>query len=174
MLPIPSKKAEPFKLWLAQVGRERIEEIEDPEIALDRAMETYLKKGYSKEWINQRLKSIEVRKELTDEWQERGIETNGMVERANGIIKQATIVKKTYQNRVEMEEDLIKFLVYYNTIRRHGSIQKELQVKTPFQAMIKWYELKPEIFKITPTEFKNKIVNLNASLSNFHQQPGET
>lgn len=70
---IPSKKAEPFKLWLAKVGHERIEETEDPEIAFDRAMETYLKKGYSKDWINQRLKSIEVRKELTDEWQERGV-----------------------------------------------------------------------------------------------------
>ena len=68
---IPSPKAEPFKLWLAQVGYERIEETEDPELAMDRAMKTYLKKGYSKEWINQRLKSIEVRKELTDEWQER-------------------------------------------------------------------------------------------------------
>ena len=70
---IPSPKAEPFKLWLAQVGSERIEETEDPELAFDRAMETYLKKGYSKEWINQRLKSIEVRKELTDEWQNRGM-----------------------------------------------------------------------------------------------------
>ncbi|HED07402.1 MAG TPA: hypothetical protein ENI57_04735 [Ignavibacteria bacterium] len=70
---IPSPKAEPFKLWLAKVGYERIEETEDPELAFDRAMETYLKKGYSKEWINQRLKSIEVRKELTDEWQERGM-----------------------------------------------------------------------------------------------------
>ncbi|MFH2043699.1 MAG: BRO family protein [Pseudomonadota bacterium] len=70
---IPSPKAEPFKLWLAKVGSERIEETEDPELAFDRAMETYLKKGYSKEWINQRLKSIEVRKELTDEWQERGM-----------------------------------------------------------------------------------------------------
>lgn len=68
---IPSPKAEPFKLWLAKVGYERIEETEDPEIAFDRAMKTYLQKGYSKEWINQRLKSIEVRKELTDEWQER-------------------------------------------------------------------------------------------------------
>ena len=68
---IPSPKAEPFKLWLAKVGRERIDEIEDPELAFDRAMQTYLKKGYTKEWINQRLKSIEVRKELTDEWQER-------------------------------------------------------------------------------------------------------
>jgi len=70
---IPSPKAEPFKLWLAQVGYERIEETEDPELAFDRAMKTYLAKGYSKEWINQRLKSIEVRKELTDEWQERGM-----------------------------------------------------------------------------------------------------
>ena len=70
---VPSPKAEPFKLWLAQVGRERIDEIEDPELSFDRAMKTYLQKGYSKEWINQRLKSIEVRKELTDEWKERGM-----------------------------------------------------------------------------------------------------
>ncbi len=68
---IPSPKAEPFKLWLAKVGYERIEETEDPEIAFDRAMKTYVLKGYSREWINQRLKSIEVRKELTDEWHER-------------------------------------------------------------------------------------------------------
>ncbi len=65
---IPSPKAEPFKIWLAKVGYERIEETEDPEKAFDRAMETYLKKGYSVNWINQRLKSIEIRKELTDEW----------------------------------------------------------------------------------------------------------
>jgi len=70
---IPSPKAEPFKRWLAKVGAERVEETEDPELAFDRAMATYLKKGYSKEWINQRLKSIEVRKELTDEWQQRGM-----------------------------------------------------------------------------------------------------
>jgi len=70
---IPSPKAEPFKVWLAKVGYERIEETEDPEKAFDRAMETYLKKGYSKNWINQRLKSIEVRKELTDEWELRGV-----------------------------------------------------------------------------------------------------
>ena len=70
---IPSPKAEPFKMWLAKVGYERIEETEDPELAFERAMETYLKKGYSKNWINQRLKSIEVRKDLTDEWDIRGI-----------------------------------------------------------------------------------------------------
>lgn len=70
---IPSKKAEPFKLWLARVGSERINETADPELAIDRALETYLKKGYSRNWINQRLKTIEVRKELTDEWEKRGI-----------------------------------------------------------------------------------------------------
>lgn len=70
---VPSPKAEPFKLWIAKVARERIDEIEDPEIGIDRLMETYLKKGYSKEWINQRLKSIELRKELTDEWDVRGV-----------------------------------------------------------------------------------------------------
>ncbi len=70
---IPSPKAEPFKMWLAKVGYERIEETEDPELAFERAMDTYLKKGYSKNWINQRLKSIEVRKDPTDEWDTRGI-----------------------------------------------------------------------------------------------------
>ena len=71
---IPSQKAEPFKLWLAQVGRERIEETIDPELTIDRALETYLKKGYSREWINQRLQAIQVRKELTDEWDAHGVQ----------------------------------------------------------------------------------------------------
>lgn len=70
---IPSPKAEPFKMWLAKVGRERIDEMEDPEIAINRALETYLKKGYSEAWVNQRLKSIEIRKGLTDEWDRGGI-----------------------------------------------------------------------------------------------------
>jgi hypothetical protein len=70
---VPSKKAEPFKQWLAEVGRERIEEVIDPELTIDRALETYLKKGYSNEWINQRLQSIQVRKELTDEWENKGV-----------------------------------------------------------------------------------------------------
>ncbi len=71
---IPSPKAEPFKLWLAEVGKERIDEIVDPELTIDRALETYLKKGYSREWINQRLQAIQVRKELTDAWEDHGIE----------------------------------------------------------------------------------------------------
>ena len=71
---IPSPKAEPFKIWLAQVGKERIEETIDPELTIDRALETYLKKGYTREWINQRLQAIQVRKELTDEWHDRGVQ----------------------------------------------------------------------------------------------------
>ena len=71
---IPSKKAEPFKVWLAQVGRDRIEEIIDPELTIDRALETYAKKGYPSDWINQRLQTIRARKELTDAWQAHGVE----------------------------------------------------------------------------------------------------
>ena len=71
---IPSPKAEPFKLWLAEVGKERIDEIIDPELTIDRALETYLKKGYKREWVNQRLQAIQVRKELTDAWDDAGIQ----------------------------------------------------------------------------------------------------
>ena len=70
---IPSPKAEPFKMWLAEVGKERIDEIADPELTIDRALQTYLQKGYSREWINQRLQAIQVRKELTDAWQDHGV-----------------------------------------------------------------------------------------------------
>jgi hypothetical protein len=74
---VPSKKAEPFKIWLAKVGSDRLDEIQDPELSINRALNTYLKKGYSKEWVNQRLKTIEIRKELTDEWNRSGINNQG-------------------------------------------------------------------------------------------------
>ncbi len=80
---IPSKKAEPFKMWLAQVGRERMEETIDPELAIDRALDTYLKKGYSEDWIHQRLLSIRVRNELTTEWKQRGIKSGNEFEYAS-------------------------------------------------------------------------------------------
>ncbi|MCE6988468.1 Bro-N domain-containing protein [Dyadobacter sp. CY323] len=100
---IPSPKAEPFKLWLAKVGSERIEESENPELSIDRAMEAYLQKGYSKEWINQRLKSIEVRKELTDEWDNRGVKAGKEFATLTDIITQAWSEKtvkeyKQYKN----------------------------------------------------------------------------
>ena len=91
---IPSPKAEPFKQWLAKTGYERIEESQNPELSIDRAMENYLKLGYSKEWINQRLKSIEVRKELTDEWENRGVKNGQEFATLTDIITQAWSGKK--------------------------------------------------------------------------------
>ena len=91
---VPSPKAEPFKQWLAKTGYERIEESQNPELSIDRAMENYLKLGYSKEWINQRLKSIEVRKELTDEWENRGVKKGQEFATLTDIITQAWSGKK--------------------------------------------------------------------------------
>lgn len=107
---IPSPKAEPFKLWLAKVGYERIEETEDPEIAFDRAMETYLKKGYSTNWINQRLKSIEVRKELTDEWEERGIKKGQEYAILTDEITQAWagLTTKDYKNLKQLKKENLR------------------------------------------------------------------
>lgn len=100
--------------------------------------------------------------------------TNGMVERVNGTIKNNTILKNEYKDKSQMNDDLIQFLIYYNLYRRHGSIRKELNVKTPFQAVEKWFILKPEIFRVSPEEFKNKILNLNQNKVNLYQQPFET
>lgn len=86
---IPSPKAEPFKQWLAKVGYERLEEIQDPELSINRAMENYLNLGYSKDWINQRLKSIEVRKELTNEWEKRGVKMGQQFATLTDIITSA-------------------------------------------------------------------------------------
>jgi transposase-like protein len=95
--------------------------------------------------------------------------TNGMVERVNGTIKNNTILKTQYKSLEEMKNDLFKFLKFYNLYRRHGSIRRELKVKTPFDAIEKWYQMKPEIFKITPTEFKTNLLNLNQIIINSHQ-----
>jgi hypothetical protein len=106
---IPSPKVEPFKQWLAKVGYERIEESQDPEISIDRAMENYLKLGYSKEWINQRLKSIEVRKELTDEWENRGVKKGQEFATLTDIITQAwsgKTVKQYKQHKNLKKENL--------------------------------------------------------------------
>jgi transposase InsO family protein len=100
--------------------------------------------------------------------------TNGMVERVNGTIKNNTIIKNEYKDKSQMNDDLIQFLIYYNLYRRHGSLRKELNVKTPFQAIEKWFILKPEIFRISPDEFKKKILNLNQNKVNLYQQPCET
>ena len=107
---VPSKKAEPFKLWIAKVARERIDEIEDPEIGIDRLMETYLKKGYSKEWVNQRLKSIEVRKELTDEWDNRGVKKGQEYAILTDEITKAWsgLSVKEYKNHKELKKENLR------------------------------------------------------------------
>lgn len=106
---IPSPKAEPFKQWLAQVGYERVEETQDPEKSIDRAMENYLKLGYSKDWINQRLKSIEVRKDLTDEWETRGVKKGQEYASLTDIITKAwsgKTVKQYKQHKILKKENL--------------------------------------------------------------------
>jgi len=97
---IPSTKAEPFKLWLAQVGSERLDEMQDPELSIDRALEQYLKLGYSENWINQRLKSIEIRKELTDEWKNRGLKEGQQFATLTDIITKAWAGKTTKEYKV--------------------------------------------------------------------------
>jgi len=97
---IPSPKAEPFKLWLAQIAAERLDEIQDPELSIDRALEQYLKLGYSENWINQRLKSIEIRKELTDEWKKRGLKEGLQFATLTDIITKAWSDKTTKEYKV--------------------------------------------------------------------------
>ncbi|MDH2997979.1 antirepressor [Pasteurellaceae bacterium LFhippo2] len=97
---IPSPKAEPFKLWLAEVGKERLDEIQDPELSIDRALEQYLKLGYSESWINQRLKSIEIRKELTDEWKARGVKQGKEFAVLTDILTKAWSDKTTKEYKV--------------------------------------------------------------------------
>ena len=97
---IPSPKAEPFKLWLAQVAAERLDEMQDPEMSIDRALEQYLKLGYSQNWINQRLKSIEIRKELTDEWKNRGLKEGQQFATLTDIITKAWAGKTTKEYKV--------------------------------------------------------------------------
>jgi BRO family, N-terminal domain len=97
---IPSPKAEPFKLWLAQVAAERLDEMQDPELSIDRALEQYVRLGYSESWINQRLKSIEIRKELTDEWKKRGLKAGQQFATLTDIITKAWAGKTTKEYKV--------------------------------------------------------------------------
>jgi len=97
---IPSQKAEPFKLWLAQIASERLDEMQDPELTIDRALEQYLQLGYSENWINQRLKSIEIRKELTDEWKSRGLKEGVQFATLTDIITKAWADKTTREYKI--------------------------------------------------------------------------
>lgn len=107
---IPSPKAEPFKIWLAQVGAERLDEMQDPEISIDRALEQYLNLGYSENWINQRLKSIEIRKELTDEWKKRGLKEGSQFATLTDIITMAWAGKttKSYKTLKDLKKENLR------------------------------------------------------------------
>jgi len=107
---IPSKKAEPFKLWLANVGNERINETADPELAINRALKIYLEKGYSKEWVNQRLKSIEIRKDLTNEWEKRGVKEGKEFAVLTGEISKAwsEMTTKEYKNFKNLKKENLR------------------------------------------------------------------
>ena len=107
---IPSPKAEPFKLWLSQLARERLEEIDDPELGIERLMEYYIRKGYSESWINQRLKSIEVRKELTDEWERRGVKKGQEFAALTDVITQtwAGMTTKQYKQHKGLKTESLR------------------------------------------------------------------
>ncbi len=126
---IPSPKAEPFKLWLAKVGRERIDEIEDPEIGIDRLMETYLRKGYSKEWINQRLKSIEVRKELTDEWENRGVKKENLRDHMTNLELVLNMLAEASTTEISREKEPVTFDENRDVARKGGNVAKAARLK---------------------------------------------
>ena len=110
---IPSPKAEPFKLWLAQIASDRLDEMQDPELSIDRALEQYLQLGYSENWINQRLKSIEIRKELTDEWKNRGLKEGQQFATLTDIIS------KSWSGKTTKEYKILKGLKKRKSTRQH-------------------------------------------------------
>ena len=137
---IPSPKAEPFKLWLAEVARERLDEMDDPELGIDRMLEYYHRKGYSTNWINQRLKSIEVRKELTDEWEQRGVKQGQEYATLTDIITHgwSGLTTKQYKQlkslkKESLRDNMTNFKLALNTLAEATTteISKQHQPKTP-------------------------------------------
>jgi len=168
---IPSSKAEPLKLWLAKVGYQRLEEIEDPELAINRALQTYLKKGYSPEWINQRLKTIEVRKELTDEWQLRGIEEGLEFAILTNEITKAWSGKtvreyKNYKNlkKENLRDNMTNLELVLNTLAEATTteISKDRKPKTfddSRQIARRGGQIAGNTRKEIETETKNKVIS---------------
>lgn len=143
---VPSPKAEPIKLWLAQIASERLDEMQDPELTIDRALEQYLQLGYSENWINQRLKSIEIRKELTDEWKNRGVKEGQQF----AIL--TDIISKSWSNRTTKEYKILKGLKKENL--RDNMTNTELILNMLAEASVKdiSQSVNPETFE------ENKIV----------------
>jgi hypothetical protein len=143
---VPSPKAEPFKLWLAQIAAERLDEMQDPELSIDRALEQYLQLGYSENWINQRLKSIEIRKELTDEWKNRGVKEGQQY----AIL--TDIISKAWSDKTTKEYKILKGLKKENL--RDNMTNTELILNMLAEASVKdiSQSVNPETFE------ENKIV----------------
>ncbi|MBP6127641.1 BRO family protein [Flavobacterium sp.] len=143
---VPSPKAEPIKLWLAQIASERLDEMQDPELSIDRALEQYLQLGYSENWINQRLKSIEIRKELTDEWKNRGVKEGQQF----AIL--TDIISKSWSNKTTKEYKILKGLKKENL--RDNMTNTELILNMLAEASVKdiSQSVNPETFE------ENKIV----------------
>ncbi len=143
---VPSPKAEPIKLWLAQIASERLDEMQDPELSIDRALEQYLQLGYSENWINQRLKSIEIRKELTDEWKNRGVKEGQQY----AIL--TDIISKAWSNKTTKEYKILKGLKKENL--RDNMTNTELILNMLAEASVKdiSQSVNPETFE------ENKIV----------------
>lgn len=143
---VPSPKAEPFKLWLAQIAAERLDEMQDPELSIDRALEQYLQLGYSENWINQRLKSIEIRKELTDEWKNRGVKEGQQY----AIL--TDIISKSWSDKTTKEYKILKGLKKENL--RDNMTNTELILNMLAEASVKdiSQSVNPETFE------ENKIV----------------
>lgn len=143
---VPSPKAEPIKLWLAQIASERLDEMQDPELTIDRALEQYLQLGYSENWINQRLKSIEIRKELTDEWKNRGVKEGQQF----AIL--TDIISKSWSNKTTKEYKILKGLKKENL--RDNMTNTELILNMLAEASVKdiSQSVNPETFE------ENKIV----------------
>jgi hypothetical protein len=143
---VPSPKAEPFKLWLAQIAAERLDEMQDPELSIDRALEQYLQLGYSENWINQRLKSIEIRKELTDEWKNRGVKEGQQY----AIL--TDIISKSWSDKTTKEYKILKGLKKENL--RDNMTNTELILNMLAEASVKdiSQSVNPENFE------ENKIV----------------
>jgi len=171
---IPSPKAEPFKLWLAQVGAERLDEMQDPELSIDRALEQYLKLGYSENWVNQRLKSIEIRKELTDEWKKRGLKEGVQFATLTDIITKAWSDKTTKEYKVlkglkkeNLRDNMTNTELILNMLAEAST--KDISAATnpkDFEASIKVAKQGGNVAKVARKELESKTgKNVVSSLS---------
>lgn len=183
---IPSPKAEPFKLWLAQIAKERLDELQDPEITIDRALEQYLQMGYSENWINQRLKSIEIRKELTDEWKKRSVKEGQEFAILTDIISKAWSGKTTKEYKIlkdlkkeNLRDNMTNMELVLNMLAEASTkdISKATNPKT-FQENAKVAEQGGNVAHVALKELESKtgkkvVTNLNSKSLIHSNKPSD-